>query len=211
MMFTRSPQGCFRYAAVAARPAPRDIQSATMFTRSARCHTQFATVFTRLARGYTQPATMFTRFAKCNIRYAAVCIRSVRRHTHYAAVCIRSARRYTHCATVCIRTVRRHTRYVAVFTCSPQCGIDRWRHQRKGQDALSCSRHSVTSSLIGLSHGSALSAAQRPGFSCRLAALANATDIQVGSDSKTQKTPDLARRKAVSYNPVLGARTRFSA
>jgi hypothetical protein len=46
-------------------------------------------------------------------------------------------------------------------------------------------------------------AAERPGFSRRLAALANATGIGVGSDSKTQKTPDLTRRKAVGCNPML--------
>jgi hypothetical protein len=45
--------------------------------------------------------------------------------------------------------------------------------------------------------------AQRSGFSCRLAALANATQRRAGSDSKTQKSSDLARRKAVSYNPLL--------
>jgi len=47
-------------------------------------------------------------------------------------------------------------------------------------------------------------AAQRPGFSCRLAAFANATDLRAGTVSKTQKTPDLARRKAVNCNPMLG-------
>jgi hypothetical protein len=46
--------------------------------------------------------------------------------------------------------------------------------------------------------------AERSGFSCRLAAIAKATDIGTGSDSKTQKTPDLARRKAVSWNLLLG-------
>jgi hypothetical protein len=47
--------------------------------------------------------------------------------------------------------------------------------------------------------------AERPGFSRRLAALANATDIKADMSSKTQKTPDLARRKAVGCNPLLGA------
>jgi hypothetical protein len=47
------------------------------------------------------------------------------------------------------------------------------------------------------------SAVQRSGFSCRLAALANAAERRAGSASKTQKSSDLARRKAVSYNPVL--------
>jgi hypothetical protein len=46
-------------------------------------------------------------------------------------------------------------------------------------------------------------AAQRPGFSRRLTALANATSIGTGMDSDTQKTPDLARRKAVGCNPLL--------
>jgi hypothetical protein len=50
---------------------------------------------------------------------------------------------------------------------------------------------------------SSLEAAQRSGFSCRLAALANAAERRAGSASKTQKSSDLARRKAVSYNPVL--------
>jgi hypothetical protein len=45
-------------------------------------------------------------------------------------------------------------------------------------------------------------------FSRRLAALANASEIAAGSDSKTQKTPDLARRKAVGCNAVL-ARCRL--
>src|SRR5262245_28706354 len=47
-------------------------------------------------------------------------------------------------------------------------------------------------------------AAQRSGLSCRLAALANATGIRVEADFETQKRPDLARRKAVGYSPVLG-------
>jgi hypothetical protein len=41
-------------------------------------------------------------------------------------------------------------------------------------------------------------------FSCRLAALANATVVWVEVDSNTQKTPDLARRKAVSWNTLFG-------
>lgn len=49
-----------------------------------------------------------------------------------------------------------------------------------------------------------MEAAQRSWFSCRLAALANATGIWAGKDSKTQKSSDLAHRKAVRYNPVLG-------
>ena len=53
-------------------------------------------------------------------------------------------------------------------------------------------------------------AAQRSGFSRRLAALANATDVRAGTDSATQKTPDLVRRKAVGYNPLL-ARCRVLA
>jgi hypothetical protein len=40
-------------------------------------------------------------------------------------------------------------------------------------------------------------------FSRCLAALANATDFKAGKDSKTQKTPDLARRKAVGWNALL--------
>jgi hypothetical protein len=35
-------------------------------------------------------------------------------------------------------------------------------------------------------------------FSCRLTALANANKVRVVVDSKTQKSSDLARRKAVS-------------
>jgi len=50
-------------------------------------------------------------------------------------------------------------------------------------------------------HG--LKAAQRPGFSRCLAAIANATETGVGTDSKTQKSSDLARRKAVGCNPLL--------
>ena len=53
-----------------------------------------------------------------------------------------------------------------------------------------------------------MAAAERSGFSCRFAALANATMIDAGRDSKTQKSADLARRKAVSYNPVLARRLR---
>jgi hypothetical protein len=51
--------------------------------------------------------------------------------------------------------------------------------------------------------------AQRPVFSCRLAAFANATVIWAEVDSKTQKTLDLVRRKAVGWNTMLdGARYR---
>ena len=46
-------------------------------------------------------------------------------------------------------------------------------------------------------------AAQRLVFSRRLAALANATSIWVGTDSKTRKSSDLTRRKAVGCNTVL--------
>src|SRR4051812_11330934 len=46
-------------------------------------------------------------------------------------------------------------------------------------------------------------AAQRLVFSRRLVALANAIDIQARRDSKTQKSCDLARRKAVGCNTVL--------
>jgi hypothetical protein len=49
-------------------------------------------------------------------------------------------------------------------------------------------------------------AAERLGFSCRLAALANATHARSEIDSKTQKSRDLERRKAVSWNPMLGRR-----
>jgi hypothetical protein len=52
--------------------------------------------------------------------------------------------------------------------------------------------------------------AQRSGFSCRLAALANATKIDAGTDSKTQKTPDLVRRKAVGCNPMFGGTAVFA-
>jgi len=52
-----------------------------------------------------------------------------------------------------------------------------------------------------------MASAQRPVFSRRLAAVANATEIAAGTDSKTQKSPDLARRKAVGCNTVL-ARNR---
>jgi len=38
----------------------------------------------------------------------------------------------------------------------------------------------------------------------RLTALANATEVEAGTVSKTQKSYDLARRKAVGYMPVLG-------
>ncbi len=41
-------------------------------------------------------------------------------------------------------------------------------------------------------------------FSCRLAAFANANQVRVAVDSKTQKSPDLARRKAVNCNRLLG-------
>jgi hypothetical protein len=49
-----------------------------------------------------------------------------------------------------------------------------------------------------------LGTAQRLGFSRRLTALANAPALEAGTDSKTQKPPDLARRKAVGCNPLLG-------
>jgi len=49
-----------------------------------------------------------------------------------------------------------------------------------------------------------ISAAQRSGVSCRLAAVANATDTRSEMASKRQKSPDLARRKAVSYTPLFG-------
>jgi hypothetical protein len=39
-------------------------------------------------------------------------------------------------------------------------------------------------------------------------ALANATGTEAGKDSKPQKPPDLARRKAVGYNPLLGCNPR---
>jgi len=41
-------------------------------------------------------------------------------------------------------------------------------------------------------------------FSCRLAAFANANEVRVVVDSKTQKSSDLARRKAVNCNRLLG-------
>jgi hypothetical protein len=41
-------------------------------------------------------------------------------------------------------------------------------------------------------------------FSRRLATLANATNIRTDTDSETQKTPDLARRKAVGWNTLFG-------
>jgi hypothetical protein len=47
-------------------------------------------------------------------------------------------------------------------------------------------------------------AAQRSGFSRRLAALANAAMIEASIGSKTQKSYDLARRKAVGCNPMFG-------
>jgi hypothetical protein len=49
-----------------------------------------------------------------------------------------------------------------------------------------------------------MAAAERPGFSCRLAAFDNATDTAAGRDSETRKSSDLARRKAVNCNPMLG-------
>jgi len=46
-------------------------------------------------------------------------------------------------------------------------------------------------------------------FSCRLAALANADELRVVVDSKTQNSSDLARRKAVDCNRLFGgSRTR---
>jgi len=45
--------------------------------------------------------------------------------------------------------------------------------------------------------------AQRLVFSRRLAALTNATETDAGRDFKTQKSSDLARRKAVGCNTVL--------
>src|SRR6266545_6268815 len=41
-------------------------------------------------------------------------------------------------------------------------------------------------------------------FSCRLAAFANANEVRVVVDSKTQNSPDLARRKAVNCNRLFG-------
>jgi len=41
-------------------------------------------------------------------------------------------------------------------------------------------------------------------FSCRLAAFANTNELRVVVDSKTQKSPDLARRKAVNCNRLFG-------
>ena len=49
-----------------------------------------------------------------------------------------------------------------------------------------------------------IAAAERSGFSRRLAALANAANSNAGTDSKTQKRSGLARRKAVGWNPLLG-------
>jgi hypothetical protein len=46
--------------------------------------------------------------------------------------------------------------------------------------------------------------AQRPAFSRRLAAFANATETGNEMDSNTQKRPDLARRKAVGWNALFG-------
>jgi len=46
-------------------------------------------------------------------------------------------------------------------------------------------------------------------FSCRLAAFANANEIRVVVDSKTQKSSDLARRKAVNCNRLLGRSSVF--
>jgi hypothetical protein len=54
-----------------------------------------------------------------------------------------------------------------------------------------------------------VTAAQRPAFSRRLAAHANATDVAAGTDSKTQKSYDLARRKAVGWNAMLGGTFRL--
>jgi len=45
-------------------------------------------------------------------------------------------------------------------------------------------------------------------FSCRLAAFANANELRVVVDSKTQNSPDLARRKAVNCNRLFGG-SRF--
>jgi len=47
-------------------------------------------------------------------------------------------------------------------------------------------------------------------FSCRLAAFANATEVRVVVDSKTQNSSDLARRKAVNCNRLFGG-SRFMA
>jgi hypothetical protein len=41
-------------------------------------------------------------------------------------------------------------------------------------------------------------------FSCRLAAFANATDAGNEMDSNAQKSSDLVRRKAVSWNGLFG-------
>lgn len=65
----------------------------------------------------------------------------------------------------------------------------------------SCNRSEMNVALMAC--------AQRSVFSRRLAAIANATDSQAGTDSKTQKSSDLARRKAVGWNTMLdGARCR---
>jgi hypothetical protein len=47
------------------------------------------------------------------------------------------------------------------------------------------------------------SAAQRSGFSRRLPAPTNATELGAGRDFHTQNRTDLARRQAVGYNPRL--------
>lgn len=52
--------------------------------------------------------------------------------------------------------------------------------------------------------------AQRPVFSRRLPALANANAIGGGTDSKTQKSPDLARRKAVGCMGLFGGAAVWS-
>jgi len=57
----------------------------------------------------------------------------------------------------------------------------------------------ITSVILAV-HQCSGCAAQRPAFSRRLAALANATIIGAGTDSETQKSSDLARRKAVGWN-----------
>lgn len=51
--------------------------------------------------------------------------------------------------------------------------------------------------------------AERLVFSRRLAAVANATEIRAGTDSKTQKSPDLVPRKAVGCNTLLGRSLGF--
>jgi len=47
-------------------------------------------------------------------------------------------------------------------------------------------------------------------ISRRLTALANATNIRTGTASKTQKSPDLARRKAVGCMGVFGGAAVWS-